>query len=308
MVLRWLELAQGAAGGERLHLANRNRIEPFEPAALRQGHVDKLRVHSFNVGQHEQLLDGGVVAHVAFELGVGVAPLLRSLTEERDVEEVGLVGVRDGGLRGRDLGRDEMGLHRVGVDAVVELGEGAVEVPSEGEAAVFVVLEPLEFLDQVELEFRAKPRAELEGNVLVGVGATVAAGAGRQTFGAGVLDPRLGGQEETVPTGLVSNSLEFEGIKTGVVNLLLDVKEEDGVLVFEPLLDQDTATLEILHHVGERDIIAVFRGQDGDVRALDFDGGFLELSHRLQCGWRLILIPSNSMGLESGWFMRRVPR
>ena len=53
--------------------------------------------------------------------------------------------------------RDEVGFDRIGVDAVVELGEGAVEVPSEGESAVFIVLEALEFLDEVELEFNGNP-------------------------------------------------------------------------------------------------------------------------------------------------------
>jgi hypothetical protein len=40
----------------------------------------------------------------------------------------------------------------IGVDAVVELGEGAVEVPGQREAAVLVLLEALEFLDEVELK------------------------------------------------------------------------------------------------------------------------------------------------------------
>jgi hypothetical protein len=38
------------------------------------------------------------------------------------------------------------------VDAVVDLGEGALEVPIELESVVFVVLEALEFDDEVELE------------------------------------------------------------------------------------------------------------------------------------------------------------
>ena len=38
------------------------------------------------------------------------------------------------------------------VDAVVDLGEGALEVPIELEAVVFVVLEALKFDDEVELE------------------------------------------------------------------------------------------------------------------------------------------------------------
>ena len=142
--------------------------------------MDELGVQAFDVGEHEQLLDGGVVAHVAVELGVGVAPLFGGLAEEGDVEQVGLAGVGDGGLRGRDLGRDEVRLDGVGVDAVVELGEGAVEIPGEREAAVLVVLEALEFLDEVELELDGYPGGELEGDVLVGVGAAVAAGLGNR--------------------------------------------------------------------------------------------------------------------------------
>ena len=96
------------------------------------------------------MLDGGVVAHVAFELGIGFAPLLRRLAEQSHVQQVGLGGVGDGGLGGRDLGRDEVGFDGIGVDAVIELGKGAVEVPGQREAAVFVLFETAEFLDQVD--------------------------------------------------------------------------------------------------------------------------------------------------------------
>ena len=103
-------------------------------------HVDELGIEAFQIGEHEELLDGGVVAHVAIEFGIGVAPLFGGVSEECDVEEVRLGGVGDGGLGGRDFGRDQVGFDRVGVDAVVEFGEGAVEVPGEGKAEVFVVL------------------------------------------------------------------------------------------------------------------------------------------------------------------------
>jgi len=63
---------QPVAGcGERLHLADGNCVEPFEPVVLRQGHVDELGVHALDIGQHQQLLDAGVFAHVAFKLGIG---------------------------------------------------------------------------------------------------------------------------------------------------------------------------------------------------------------------------------------------
>ena len=157
----------------------------------------------------------------------------------------------NGGLRRCDLWRNEMGFHRVGVDAVIELGQGAVEVPSEGKAAVFVVLEPLEFLDEIELELRAEPRTELEGDVRVGIRAAVPSGAGNQAFGAGPVNPGFGGQEKAVPSCLISNSLEFEGIKNRVVYLFPDAEEEDGVLVLEPLLNQGSRPIKIANHVRE---------------------------------------------------------
>ena len=217
--------------GERLHLANGNRVEPLDAVALRQRHVNELGVHVLEVREDEKLFQRGVVAHVAVLAGIGVAPFAGGLAEEGDVEKVCFVGVGDGGLFRRDFRRDEVRLDGVGVETVMNLGEGAVEVPGEGEAAVFILLEALEFLDEVELEFRAEPRAELKGDVLVGVGAAVAAGTRDETIGSGQVDPLLGREEETVPARLISNSLEFEGIKTGVVDAFPDAEEQDGVLV-----------------------------------------------------------------------------
>ena len=58
-----------------MHLANGDLIEPLETFALRQSHVNELSVHAFHVREDEQLLDAGVIADVAFQLGIRVAPL-----------------------------------------------------------------------------------------------------------------------------------------------------------------------------------------------------------------------------------------
>ncbi len=167
--------------------------------------------------------------------GVGVAPLPGGLAEEGDVQQVGLAGVGDGGLRGRDLRRDEVGLDGVGVDAVVELGEGAVEIPGERKAAAFVLLEPLEFLDEVELELDGDPRGELEGDVLVGVGAAVAPALETMPMAPVRSIHCFGSEDEAVQPGLHSNPVEFDGIKTGVVELLPDAEELDGVPIAQPV-------------------------------------------------------------------------
>ena len=56
-----------------------------------------------------------------------------------------------------ESGRDEGVLDGVGVDAVVDLGEGALEVPIQLEVVIFVVFEALEFLDEIQFELRAEP-------------------------------------------------------------------------------------------------------------------------------------------------------
>lgn len=92
-----------AGGDEGLHLPDGDLIEPFQPFALRQIHVDELGVHTLDVGQHQQLLNGGVFTHVAFQFRIGVAPLPGGLAEQGHIEQIGFVGVGDGGLRRRDL-------------------------------------------------------------------------------------------------------------------------------------------------------------------------------------------------------------
>ena len=199
--------------------------------------ADQDGVEAFEIGEDDELLQRGVVADVAVGIGVGVAPLFRSLAEKGDVEEIRLAGVGEAGLGFGDSGGNERLLDRVGVDAVVDLGKGALEVPIKLEAVVFLVLEALELLDEVEFEFRTEPRTEFKGDVLVGVGATVAASTRNQPFGSGEIDPLLRGKEKAVASGFVLNSLEFEGIKLGIVDVLPDPKKENSVLVFEPLLD-----------------------------------------------------------------------
>lgn len=243
--------------------------------------MDELGVHALDVGQHEQLLNGGVFAHVVFQFRIGVAPLPGGLAEQGHIEQVGFVGVGDGGLRRRDLGRDEVGFHRVGMNAVIELGQGAVEVPGEGKAAVFVVLEPLEFLDQIELELNGDPRGEFKGDVFVGIGAAVTSSLGNQADGMGGVNPAAGGQDKTVESRLFSNPIEFDGIKTGVVQLFPNAKKFDGVPIPQPVLDDVVSPLAVLvsGNIGKADEIVLSLGQDGDGCAPDFNYRFPGLAH-----------------------------
>ena len=67
--------------------------------------------------------------------------------------------------------------------AVVELGKCAIQVPGERQAAVFVFLKALKFLDEVKLKLDRYPGGEFKGDVLVCVGAAVAPRAGNYPDG-----------------------------------------------------------------------------------------------------------------------------
>ena len=130
-----------------------------------------------------------MVPNVALGIGVGITPLPCRLAKQGDVEDIGLAGIDCRRLRIGHGRRDQRIPDGVSVDAIVDLGKSAPEIPIELETAVFVVFEALEFLDQVKLELRAEPGPELESDVLVGIGAAVAPGTRNQTLRPRQRDP-----------------------------------------------------------------------------------------------------------------------
>ncbi len=151
-----------------------------------------------------------MVAEVALGVRIGIAPLLRGLPEKGDIQEVGLIGVNEVGL-GRGDGRRHQGLlDGISMDAVVDLGEGALEAPAELEMVVFIVLETLELFDELEFELDGHPGGEFKSDVLVRVGAAVTSGGGDQPDGSGRLDPAFRGEDKTVQSRLLFNPIEFD--------------------------------------------------------------------------------------------------
>jgi hypothetical protein len=72
---------------------------------------------------------------------------------------------------------------------VIDFGEGALKAPIKLEAGAFLVFEPLIFFHQQQLKLGADPHPEMEGDVLVGVGATIPSGLGCEANGASMFYP-----------------------------------------------------------------------------------------------------------------------
>jgi len=83
-------------------------------------------VEAFQIGEDHKLLQRRVITDIAISVRMGVSPLFGGLAEERDVEQIGLVGINEDGLGLGDGGRNEGLFDRIRVDAVVDLGQGAL--------------------------------------------------------------------------------------------------------------------------------------------------------------------------------------
>lgn len=169
------------------------------------------------------------------------------------------------------------------MDAVIELGQGAIEVPGQRQAAVLVHLESLEFLDQVELELNRYPGSELEGDVSVCVGTAITPRLGDQPAGMGCVYPLTWRQDEAVEPCPVFKPLEFEGFETGVIQSLPYAQELDGVAVSHPVLDDMVGSIRffVLGNVRQGNIVITRLAENRDRSAFDFDGAFHGFAH---CG------------------------
>ena len=82
-----------------------------------------------------------------------------------------------------------------------------------------------------------------------------------------------GGIDKTIEAGLHSNPIEFDGIKIGIVDLLPEAEEFDGVAVAQPIEDQVVRALRVFvaGDVGQADVILVVDAGEADFAGENFD-------------------------------------
>ena len=270
---------------QHLHLADGDLVQPPQALVLGQTHVDQLCIHSFDIGQYKQLLHSSMVPHIPVEHGIGVTPLFSRQAEQGNVQHIRLVGVGDGGLYRCDRGWNQVDLDGIGMDSIVEFRQGPVKVPGQRQTAVLIFLEPLELLDQEQLELDGYPRGEFEGDVLMGKGTAVPAWLREQSYGIRSLDPLPRSKYKAVQTSLAFKPLEFEGFKMQVVQLLPYAQELDRVAVPHPVLDHVIGSFRLfaLGDVRQGNIVLLFVRDDHDGCAFDGNDSFACLGHVTSC-------------------------
>jgi hypothetical protein len=300
-----LEPFHVAIGQQSAHLSDGDFIELLQAFRLGQSLADEHGIEALQVGQDNELLQRGVVANVTFGVGVGVSPLFGGLAEQGDVEQIGFVGIDETCLCLGDRGWNQRLFDRIGVDAVVDLGQRPLEVPFQLEAVVFLVFEAAKLFDQINFELRADPHSEFKGNVRMGVGATIASGSCSETNRVGLFHPLLDANLVAVQSSLTFNYGEFAIIKTRIEDGFPDAEELDSVAVAKPIGYEKVSVLGP-KHIREGNVIAILGGENRDVGSVHFDGGCFGFAHgRVQIGVAIRnlsnskgLIPSYSMELE----------
>ena len=79
--------------------------------------------------------------------------------------------------------------------------------------------------------------------------------------------------DKAIEAGLHSNPVAFDGIRTGVVDLLPKPEEFEGVAVAQPVADQVVAGVRVFvaGDVGQADVILVVDAGEADFAGKHFD-------------------------------------
>jgi len=119
------------------HLGDSDFIELKEALGLGNTLADENGIEALEICEDDKLLKRSMVADVAFGIGMSIAPLLGGLSEQCDIEQIGFVGIDKRCLGLSECRRQECFFDGVGVDAVVDLGEGALEAPNRASGGCF---------------------------------------------------------------------------------------------------------------------------------------------------------------------------
>lgn len=126
-------------------MSDGNLIEAVQSFALRDTVSEEYGIEVFKIGETNQLINGGIVAHISFFIRIFLSPFLCSQAEKGYIQHIGLLGIDKRTMVGIHLGRDKVGADGVGVDMVVYLRKLSLGASSNG--FLFLLFQPLEFLD-----------------------------------------------------------------------------------------------------------------------------------------------------------------
>ena len=113
------------------HLMDGDLIELNQAFLLWHSMFNKHCIEILHIGEAYQFIDRGVIPYIAFEVGIGIAPLFRCHAEHSHIQHIGFIGIYDTRLSLCNLGRYEIMLDGIGVDTIVYLGQLTFRRPAD---------------------------------------------------------------------------------------------------------------------------------------------------------------------------------
>jgi len=119
---------------------------------LAESFFDKHCIEIFQIGQTDQLADIGIITDIPLFFGIFFPPLFGGLAEQRHVQNISFRGVNLAGLLFVQGARDQVFSDGIGVNAVVDFGKIATNIPTK--LFLFLFFKALKLFDEIELELR----------------------------------------------------------------------------------------------------------------------------------------------------------
>ena len=129
------------------------------------------------------------------------------------------------------------------MDAVVGFRNFTSKVPAQAKRFRFNRLEPVKFLNQVQVKRRAYPSGKLQSNVLVAIRAPISPGIGKDANRSRFFYPFVDGQHKRATTCPLPNPIKIHGIKTGIVKAFPGLKKIEVSAVPQITLDDGIRSL-----------------------------------------------------------------
>lgn len=136
------------------------------------------------------------------------------------------------------------------------------------------ILSPAALFLSLQTVYRAQPRAEFKGYVLVSIcAAAISSGFRNQANCIGCFNPFPWREAKPVESSLTFKPLEFDRFKIRVVQLLPNAQKFNGAPVAQSIV-YDAFIAEGLYHVGQRYIVFPLTREYCDFCTFDVDDPF----------------------------------
>ena len=120
---------------------------------------------TFQITQNHQLFQGCLISDISFFLNITFSPFFGSNSEKCNIQQICFVSINKTRLQFCNFFRNQISFDCICMNLIIDFGNGSLQVPLEIQPVVFIILEALKFLNQINFELRTNPHSKLKCNI-----------------------------------------------------------------------------------------------------------------------------------------------